>query len=330
MTTEFAGLRRRRQLIATVALLAVPLMASAQVGPKTATIGFLSGSSASAQSAVVAAFKERLAELGYGPGRYVLETRYAEGYDARLPELASDLVRLKSDVILTVSPPAALAAARATSTIPIVFVGVGDPVGSGLIPNPAHPPRNITGVTLLAVELAAKRLELLKEAVPRAARVGIIWNPNNPVNVLEFKEAQAAAAQLGITVVPFELRSPDEIDTVLASAKRTGVDAVWMMSSPVTFQNRQRITGYLVQNGLPAICALREYAVAGCLVSYGPSYVDHFRRAAAMIDKVLKGATPLPPVEQPTQFELVVNPKTAAALGLTVPQRLLVRAELLD
>jgi ABC-type uncharacterized transport system substrate-binding protein len=315
-------------VVVAISLLLVPLATEAQQATRVARIGYLDGTSPSARNELVAAFKDRLRELGYAPSQYVLDSRYAEGYDARLPELAADLVRGKPDVIVAVGPPPALAAARATSTIPVVFVGVGDPVGTGLVPSLARPPGNVTGITLLAVELAAKRLQILKEAVPRAGRVTIIWNPANPANAREFKEAQAAAPSLNVTLLPVELHSPDELDAVLNEASRNRADAVWVVSSPATFLNRPRIVGYMAQHRLPAICARREYALSGCLVSYGPSYADHFRRAAVFVDKILKGAKPADlPVEQPTTFELVINLKTAKALGLTIPQSLLGRAD---
>ena len=320
----------RRAFLGTLAggLLAAPLAAQTQQGTRVVRIGYLDGSSPSSRTTLLAAFKDGLRELGYAPSQYVIDSRYAEGYDERLPELAADLVRDKPDVIFAVGPPPALAAARATSMIPVVFVGVGDPVGTGLVPNLSRPPGNVTGITLLAVELAAKRLEILKEAVPRVARVAIIWNPANPVNAREFKEAQAAASALAVTLLPVELRSPDGLDVALNAATRDRADAVWVLSSPVTFLNRPRIVGYMAQHRLPTMCALREYALAGCLASYGPSYADHFRRAASLVDKILKGAKPADlPVEQPTKFELVINMKTAKALGLTIPPSLLQRAD---
>ena len=312
----------------TGSLLVAPLAAEAQQGARVVRIGYLDGSSPAARTTLLAAFKDGLRNLGYAPNHYVIDSRYAEGYDDRLSELAADLVGDKPDVILAVGPPPALAAARATSTIPIVFVGVGDPVGTGLVPNLSRPPGNVTGITLLAVELAAKRLEILKEAVPRAARVAIIWNPANPVNAREFKEAQAAAAALTVTLLPVELRSPDELDVALNAATRDRADAVWVLSSPATFLNRPRIIGHMIQHRVPTMCALREYTLSGGLLSYGPSYADHFRRAASLVDRIVKGAKPADlPVEQPTKFELVINLKTAKALGLTIPPSLLQRAD---
>ena len=276
----------------------------------------------------MAAFRDRLRELGYDLSQYMIDSRYAEGYDERLPELAADLVRGKPDVIFAVGPPPASAAARATNTIPMIFVGVGDPVGTGLVPSLARPPGNVTGITLLAVELAAKRLQILKEAVPEATRIAILWNPGNAVNGRELKEAQASAAALAVTLLPVELRSPDEFDEAFAATGRNRPDALFVLSSPVTFLNRPRITGFATKRRLPTICALREYALAGCLMSYGPSYADHFRRAATYVDRILKGAKPSDlPVEQPTTFELVINARTAKTLGLTIPPSVLARAD---
>src|SRR6266496_268598 len=295
--------RDRREFIALLGGAVVGCLLVAPAYAEILRIGCLDGSSQSARMTLLAAFRDRLRELGYAPNQYVIDGRYADGHDELLPRLAADLVSDKPDVIFTVGPQAASAAAQATSKIPIIFVGVGDPIGTGLVPNLARPPGNITGVTLLAVELAAKRLDLLKAAVPGAARITIMWNPGNPVNGRELKEARNAAAALGVSLLPGEIRNADEIEEAFA----------------VAIRNTHR---------LPAFCALREYALAGCLMSYGPSYADHFRRAASLVDKILKGAKPGDvPVEQPTKFELIINLKTAKALGLTIPLPLLGRAD---
>ncbi len=315
-------------LVVITAFVAAPLVAQVQQPAKIWRIGYLDGSSPSARTTLVAAFKDRLRELGYAPSQYVLDSRWAEGYDERLPSLAAELVRDKPDLIFTVGPLSASAAAQATKTIPVVFVGVGDPVGTGLVPSLARPPANVTGITLLAIELAPKRLEALKQAVPGAARVAILWNPASPVNERELKEARAAAGPLGVTLVAVEFRNPEELDEAFVATMRQRPDAVFVLSSPVTFLNRPKIADFGLKHRLPMICALREYALSGCLMSYGPSYIDHFRRAAGYVDKVLKGAKPADlPVEQPTKFELVVNLKTAKALGLAISQSLLLRAD---
>ena len=320
--------RDRREFIALLGGAVVGCLLVAPAYAEILRIGCLDGSSQSARMTLLAAFRDRLRELGYAPNQYVIDGRYADGHDELLPRLAADLVSDKPDVIFTVGPQAASAAAQATSKIPIIFVGVGDPIGTGLVPNLARPPGNITGVTLLAVELAAKRLDLLKAAVPGAARITIMWNPGNPVNGRELKEARNAAAALGVSLLPGEIRNADEIEEAFAVAIRNRADAVFVLSSPITFLNRPRIATLATTHRLPAICALREYALAGCLMSYGPSYADHFRRAASLVDKILKGAKPGDvPVEQPTKFELIINLKTVKALGLTIPLPLLGRAD---
>jgi putative tryptophan/tyrosine transport system substrate-binding protein len=315
-------------LVLALGLLTAPLAAGAQQTAKVYRIGHLDGGTAASRAPLLAAFKERLQELGYGPSHYVFDSRYAEGYEDRLPALAADLVQGNPDVLVAIGPQPAVAAARATSKIPVVFVGVGDPVGIGLVPNLARPPGNVTGISLLAVELAAKRLATLKEVVPSAARIAIVWNPGSPVNERELKEARAAAAALRVSLLPIEIRNPDDFDEAFIVAARNHASAVFVLSSPPTFANRPRIAGLATKHRLPALCALREYALAGCLISYGPSYSDHFRRAAGYVDRILKGAkTGDLPVEQPTKFELVINLKTARALGLTIPPSLLSRAD---
>ena len=314
--------------VITGGLLAAPLAAEAQPAGKVWRIGHLDGTSPTARALLLTAFKDRLQEIGYAPSQYVVDSRYAEGDDARLAELVADLVRGKPDVIITAGPQPAFAAARATATIPIVFIGVGDPVGTGLVPSLARPGGNITGVTLVTVELARKRLDLLRDAVPAAGRIAVLWNPANPVNARELKEAQAGAAARSVTLVPLEIRSSDDLEDAFAAARRDRAQAVFVLSSPITFLNRPRVAAAALKHHLPALCALREYALAGCLESYGPSYADMFRVAASYVDKILKGAKPADlPVEQPTKFELVINLKTATALGLTIPPSLLQRAD---
>ena len=243
----------RKLYIVTPVLLAALLAATVRTAADIARIGCLDGSSQSARMTLLTAFKDRLWQLGYAPSQYVINARYANGHDELLPKLAADLVLDKPDVIFTVGPQAASAAARATSTIPIVFVGVGDPVGTGLVPNLAHPPGNVTGVTLLAVELAAKRLDILKEAVPSAARVAVLWNPGSPVNGRELKEAQSGAAALTVSLLPTEIRNAEEIDEAFGAAVRDRADAVFVLSSPITFLNRPRIAGLATKHQLPMI-----------------------------------------------------------------------------
>jgi putative tryptophan/tyrosine transport system substrate-binding protein len=291
MTIRRAALRAAL----TVGLLIAPFAGYGQQPQvKSWRIGYLDGSSPSARTTLMEAFKRQLRDLGYGPSQYVIDARWAEGYDDRLPSLANDLVRDKPDAIFTVAPLSAIAAARATKAIPVIFVGVGNPVGTGLLPSLARPPANVTGVTLLAIELAPKRLEVLKRAVPGAMKVGILWNPANPVNERELKEARAAAGALGVTLIAVEFRSPEELEEAFVATTRHHPDAVFLLSSPVTFLNRPRIADFTLKHRLPMVCALREYAVSGCLMSYGPSYADHFRRAAVYVDKILSSSRPSP------------------------------------
>lgn len=292
-------------------------------------VGHLESGVPSSSPHLLAAFRDRLRELGYVEGQNLLiVSRYAEGREERLPQFAAELVTGEVDVIFAIGPPQALAAASATATIPIVFVGGGDPVQLGLVRSLAHPGGNVTGLTFETVELVAKRIELLKEVVPAAGRIGVVWNPNNTVNKLELNEALTAVAKLGLNLLPVEIRTPDDIEEAFVTLTKQGADAVLVTSSPITFPNRVRIAEAAAKAHLPAMTALREYAVAGGLMSYGPSYADHCRRAAVYVDEILHGAKPAElPVQQPGIFELVVNFKAAKALDLTVPGSVIARAD---
>jgi putative tryptophan/tyrosine transport system substrate-binding protein len=303
-------------------------------GPRAADqaylqVGHLESGLPSSSPYLLAAFQQGLRKLGYIEGENLfIERRYAEGLEERLPQLAAELVRFGVDVIFAIGPPQALAAAKATSTIPIVFVGGGDPVAIGLVKSLAHPGGNVTGLTLVTVELAAKRIQLLKEVVPAASRVAILWNPNNSINRLELNEARAAGNTLGLTLVPIEIRTPEDIEGAFGAMARDRADALFILSSPLTFPNRARIAKLASNARLPTLVPLREYVEAGFLTSYGPSYTEHCRQAATYVDQILKGAKPADlPVQLPTRLELVINLKTAKALGLEVPPTLLARAD---
>jgi putative ABC transport system substrate-binding protein len=260
-------------------------------------------------------------------------SRFAEGREERLPELAEELVQYGVDVIFAIGPPQALAAARATDRIPIVFVGGGDPVEIGLVKSFAHPGGNVTGLTFVTVELASKRIQLLKEAVPTAKRVAILWNPNNTINILELKEAKTTAEALSLTPIPIEIRIVDDIDGAFVAMTSQHADAALVLSSPLTFPNRSQIVKSALKARMPTLgAALREYAQTGVLMSYGPSYADHCRRAATYVDQILKGANPADlPVQLPTTFELVINLRIAKSLGIELAPTLLARAdELID
>jgi putative ABC transport system substrate-binding protein len=275
-------------------------------------------------------FQQGLRELGYREGEnIVIEFRSADGSLERLSALADELVRLRVDVIVAGSTPGAKAAQRATSTIPIVIPNVGDPVGSGLVASLAKPGGNITGLTTMSEELSGKRLELLREVVPRLRRLGALWDQDNPGNPLGLKQLKAAAESLGVDVRSLAVRPPvPEIDKAFETAKNWQADALIVSDDSLLFSNRTRIIALAARYQLPAMYGYRELPDAGGLLAYGPSRYDMYRRAATYVDKILKGAKPADlPVEQPTKFEFVINLKTAKALGLTIPQSVLVRAD---
>jgi len=318
----------RRELLAALggAAAAWPLAARAQQTGIRA-IGLLSPASRS--PSVVPALFDALAELGWIEGKnLVVERRYAENRPERLPELAAELVRLNVEVIVATGTLGPLAAKQATSTIPIVMTAAGDPLGSGLVASLARPSSNVTGMSLMAPDLGGKRLELLKELLPRLARVAVLWNASNPYPAIVFKETQAAGRTLGIEVQSLEVRGPDDFDGAFEAARKQRPDALITVEDPLTFAYQKRITHFATADQLPSLHGLREDVVAGGLMSYGANLADLFRRAAGYVDKILKGAKPADlPVEQPTRFQLVINMKTANALGITVPATLLARAD---
>src|SRR5262249_17955139 len=274
-------------------------------------------------------FAERLQELGYTEGRnLVVERRLAEGRIERLPELAVDLVRLDVDVILAVTTPAVQAARAATLTIPIVFVGVADPVGTGLVESLARPGGNVTGISTRLVDLVAKQLQLLKELVPSLSRVAVLSNPENAASALSLKEAECVSRSFGIEVIGVAIRSPSDVGAALASLVRDRPGALLIHSTAPMIERRVQILEFATSHRLPAVTAFRQMADAGALATYGPDARDGARRAADYVVKIFKGAKPGNlPVEQPTKLELVINLKTAKALGLTIPQSLLLRAD---
>jgi ABC-type uncharacterized transport system substrate-binding protein len=319
---------QRRELITLLggAAAAWPLAARAQQAGKLPTIGFLGASAASVQSQHVAAFVQRLRELGWIDGRTVgIEVRWAEGRSERFAEIAAEFVRLKVDAIVTTGA-AALAAKQVTSVIPIVFTAA-DPVGSGLVAGLARPGGNVTGLSVQAPDLAGKRLELLREVVPGLRRLGILTNVDYPAAMLEMGEAQAAARTLGLEVATLEIRNAKNIIPAFETLKG-GADALYVCVDPVLSARRISINTLANVARLPTITGLREYVEAGSLMSYGPSVPDLFRRAADYVDKILRGAKPGElPVEQPTKFDLIINLTTAKALGLAIPEPFLLRAD---
>jgi putative tryptophan/tyrosine transport system substrate-binding protein len=323
-------LYRRRDFITLLggAAAAWPLTARAQQLAKLPTIGFLGESTPSAQSERTAAFVQRLHELGWIEGHTVaIEYRWAEGRSERFAEIATEFVRLKVDAIATSSTPAVIAAKQVTSVIPIVSAVMGDPVGTGLVASLARPGGNVTGLSVLAPDLAGKRLELLREVVPGLRRLAVLANVSNPMSVLEMGEVQAAARALGLDVVTLEIRRSEDI--VLAFETLKGrAEALYVAGDPLVVANRIRINTSALGARLPTMYSYREYVEAGGLMCYGPNVPGLFRRAGDFIDKILRGAKPGEiPVEQPTKFDLVINLTTAKALDLEIAPTMLARAD---
>jgi putative ABC transport system substrate-binding protein len=327
---ERDGVRVPLFVLLAVFLFAAPLAAEAQAPAKVARIGFIQTSASEEQVHLTKAFDEGLRELGYVEGRnIVIERRFAGGKQERLPALAAELVRLKLDVIVTGTNPVISAVKQATAAIPVVMAVSRDPVGAGFIASVARPGGNITGLANDPTpEIAGKYLELLKEAVPRVSRVALVWNPVPPGAGTYRDVVERAARKLGVAVQSVEVRGRNEVEGAYAAMVRGRVDGVVVLPDPVIFSARDQIALLAVRNRLPAVSGLREYVEAGSLMSYGPNIARQFRRAATYVDKILKGAKPGDlPVEQATQFELVINLKTAKTLGLTIPQSLLQRAD---
>ena len=320
---------RRREFIGVVgaAAAAWPLTARAQQAGKLPTIGFLGTVSASAWGPWTAAFLQRLRALDWIEGRTVaIEYRWAEGRTERYAEIAAEFVRLKVDIIVT-SGGAVLAARQATSVIPIVFAVANDPLGSGLVASLSRPGGNVTGLSAQQSDLVSKRLELLREVVPGFRQLGIMANVGYPAAVLEMDEVQGTARTFGFEVAKLEIRRPEDIAPAFEALKGRA-EALYVCSDPFVNANRIRINTLALLAGLPTSYAHREYVDAGGLMSYGPNFADLFRRSAELVDKVLRGTKPADiPVEQPTNFDLVINLKTAKALGLEVPPTLLTRAD---
>ena len=322
----------RRAFLATLAggLLAAPLAAGAQQVGKVYRIGYLSAGSDTANPRVREAFRQGLRELGWVEGQnIIIEYRWAEGRFDRLPGLAAELVRLKVDVLVAAPTPAALAAKNATGTIPIVGMSLTDPIGLGLVASLARPGGNVTGVSYsVGAEIFGKDLELLKEVVPRVRRVAVLSNPASPARPLTISNVKDAARSLGLQLQLLEARGPRDFDGAFAAMAKERVGALLVVTDPAFIPHRARLVDLAVKNRLPSIFTQREDAEAGGLMSYGPRLSDLHRRGATYVDKILKGAKPADlPVEEPTKFELVINLKTAKALGLTIPPSLLQRAD---
>jgi putative ABC transport system substrate-binding protein len=332
-------MNNRRKLLVALGAGAVTASFASFAQPQTAKVsrmGILSpgapfdaGRSPSALAVLFGALRESLRELGHVEGQNIaIESRWAEGNYDRLPGLAAELVGLKVDVIVTYGTPASLAAKRATGTIPIVMAGIIDPVASGVVRNLARPGGNVTGQSMMSPDLVEKQLEILKEVLPKVSRVALLANPVNPGNALQARHAQKAALALGVRLQLLEASGPSEIDSAFAAMTNEQAGAFIVAVDAALLDHRIRIADLAALHRLPAVYGLREHAEAGGLMAYGPNRLAMFHHAATFVDKILKGAKPDDlPIEQPTKFELVINLKAAKALGLTIPQALLLRAD---
>jgi putative tryptophan/tyrosine transport system substrate-binding protein len=315
-------------IMLTLGLLAMPLAAAAPPAAQMPRLGVLAPGTP--PQPWVEVLRQGLRDLGYVESQnLIIEPRYAEGRDERLPELAAELVRLPVDIIVAGGSTAIRAAQDATRTIPIVMAAAGDPVGTGLITSLARPGGNITGVSLLSAELPGKRLEILKEAVSQSTRIAVLMNPTNPGSARQLRNLTEASRALGLHLHVVELRRPEELDGAFAAMTREQVDALFVMDEPLLMNSlRAQIADFAAKSKVPAIYGWRAYVDAGGLLAYRPRLPDVIRRAAVYVDKSLKGAKPGDlPVEQPTTFELIINLKAAKALGLTIPSTLLFQAD---
>ena len=315
-------------LTLSAGLFALSLPAQAQQPAKVPRIAFLLGSSPGADPRVEA-FRQGLRELGYIEGKnIVIEWRYAEGNEDRLPNLAAELVRLNVEIIVTDGTNVTRAAKNATKTIPIVMASDADPIGNGFIASLARPGGNITGLINLLTGLSGKRLEVLKETIPGISRAGVIWNPENPSSVSAFKETQDAAQALAMQLQSLEVRGPDDFEGAFQAATKRQARALSVVSDSLMFNNRKRLLDLAAKHKLPTMHTQSLWVEAGALMSYGTSFPDLWRRAASYVDKILKGAKPADlPVEQPMKFELVINLKAAKQIGLTIPPTVVYQAD---
>jgi putative ABC transport system substrate-binding protein len=310
---------------------ALCVSAEAQQQARIPKVGVLSGGSRSASGpgSRLEVIRQGLREVGYVEGKNItIVYRSAEEKFERLPALVDELIGLKVDVLVMSSTPAALAAKKSTSTIPIVFIGVSDPVAAGLVDSLARPGGNITGFSTIQEALAGKRLELLKETIPKLSRVAVLWDPQNPAFASQWKESQLAGRELGLQLYSMEVKSADKFESAFSEAVKAGSAALAVTLSPFINPNQKRIVDLAAKSRLPAIYSRGDFVESGGLMSYGADRVEPYKRVASMVDKILKGRKPADlPVEQPTKFELMINLKTAKALGLTIPPVVMMRAE---
>ena len=304
-------------------------MAQAQQSKKIARLGYLAAVSASADAPRLEAFRQGLRELGYVEGQnIIIEYRHEADSFERLPALAAELVGLKIDVLVAVTTNAALAASKTTTTIPIVFMGVTDPITAGLVDSLPRPGKNTTGITNMAAILTGKRLELLKETIPKVSRVAVLWDPKAPGSIPQWEESQTPARELGLQLYSMEVSSVDKYESAFKEAVKARSKAVWVTLNPLANSNQKKIADLAISNRLPSICARSDYAENGCMMAYGPGYSIEGRDGARFVDKILKGAKPAElPVEQPTKFEFVINLKTAKEIGRRFPQSIMYQAD---
>ena len=319
---------KKAGVLSILVLLAVAVIAEAQQLKMVPRIGYLGGGSPELEKAWLDAFLQGLRELGYFEGKnIVVERRYASGRYDQLPELAGELVRLKTDVILAASTPVAVGVKKVTSTIPIVMV-VADPIGTGLVSSLAKPGGNLTGLSDFHADLITKRLELLKEIVPSVSRIAFLSNPASLTCSLQMKDLAAVAPALGVTLFSLEAKTPDDFGPSFSTIKKQRAAALLVCGDRMFNTHRRQIFDLTTKQRLPAIYSTKEYADAGGLMSYGASFPDLYRRAATYVDKILKGAKPADlPVEQPKKFEFIINLKAAKQIGLTIPPNVLARAD---
>jgi putative tryptophan/tyrosine transport system substrate-binding protein len=315
-------------ILIAVILFAVAVVAKAQQPKKVPRVGYLAAVSASADAPRLEAFRQGLRDLGYVEGQnIVLDFRHTDKFE-RLPDLAAELVRLKIDVLVAVTTNAALAAKNTTTTIPIVFMGVTDPVTAGLVDSLPRPGGNSTGITNMAAILTGKRLELLKETIPKLKRIAVLWDPQAPGSVPQWNDSQLPARELGLQLHSMKVSSVDKYEVAFREAITAHSAAIWVTLNPLANSNQKLIADLAMKNRLPSICARADYADNGCLMAYGPGYGNEGRDGARYVDRILKGAKPAElPVEQPMKFELVINLKTAKQIGLTIPPNVLARAD---
>jgi putative tryptophan/tyrosine transport system substrate-binding protein len=314
--------------LAVVALCLVILALPARAQSPVHRVGFLGNSNAKLEANLVGPFRDGLRDLGYIEGQnIVIEYRWAEGDYARFPGLISELIAAKVEIIVTAGTPATLALKKATTSIPIVMIAVGDPVGTSIVPSLRLPGGNITGLTSISPELDGKRLELLREVVPSVSNVAVLWNASSPLQVVAEKQTRAAADALGMKMLSLGVRSKEEIEEAFGLILKQRPQALVVLADRLFLHHRQRIMDFALEHRLPGVHAYRELVEAGGLMSFGPSYAGMHRRAAIFVDRILRGAKPGElPVERPASFELVVNLKTANAFGLTIPESVLLRA----